>query len=146
MKKFLSVSILLLLATISMAQNWEKNFEIAKERSAKEGKNIVLCFSGSDWCIPCIKLEKTIWESKEFANYSQAHFVLLRADFPKKKANALPREQQDQNDKLAESYNKQGMFPLVVLLNKSGKVLGTTSYKNISPTEYIALLHSFEKN
>ena len=146
MKKFLSVSILLLLATISMAQNWEKNFEIAKERSAKEGKNIVLCFSGSDWCIPCIKLEKTIWESKELANYSQAHFVLLRADFPKKKANALPREQQDQNDKLAESYNKQGMFPLVVLLNKSGKVLGTTSYKNISPTEYIALLHSFEKN
>ncbi len=146
MKKFLSVSILLLLATISMAQNWEKNFEIAKERSAKEGKNIVLCFSGSDWCIPCIKLEKTIWESMEFANYSQAHFVLLRADFPKKKANALPKEQQDQNDKLAESYNKQGMFPLVVLLNKSGKVLGTTSYKNISPTEYIALLHSFEKN
>ena len=146
MKKFLSVSILLLLATISMAQNWEKNFEIAKERSAKEGKNIVLCFSGSDWCIPCIKLEKTIWESMEFANYSQAHFVLLRADFPKKKANALPKEQQEQNDKLAESYNKQGMFPLVVLLNKSGKVLGTTSYKNISPTEYIALLHSFEKN
>jgi len=146
MKKFLSVSILLLLATISMAQNWEKNFEIAKERSAKEGKNIVLCFSGSDWCIPCLKLEKTIWESMEFANYSQAHFVLLRADFPKKKANALPKEQQDQNDKLAESYNKQGMFPLVVLLNKSGKVLGTTSYKNISPTEYIALLHSFEKN
>ena len=146
MKKFLSVSILLLLATISMAQNWEKNFEIAKERSAKEGKNIVLCFSGSDWCIPCIKLEKTIWESMEFANYSQSHFVLLRADFPKKKANALPKEQQDQNDKLAESYNKQGMFPLVVLLNKSGKVLGTTSYKNISPTEYIALLHSFEKN
>ena len=146
MKKFLSVSILLLLATISMAQNWEKNFEIAKERSAKEGKNIVLCLSGSDWCIPCIKLEKTIWESKEFANYSQEHFVLLRADFPKKKANALPKEQQDQNDKLAESYNKQGMFPLVVLLNKSGKVLGTTSYKNISPSEYIALLHSFEKN
>ena len=146
MKKFLSVSILLLITTISMAQNWEKNFEIAKERSAKEGKNIVLCFSGSDWCIPCIKLEKTIWESKEFANYSQEHFVLLRADFPKKKANALPKEQQDQNDKLAESYNKQGMFPLVVLLNKSGKVLGTTSYKNISPSEYIALLHSFEKN
>ena len=77
MKKFLSVSILILIAAASMAQTWEKNFEIAKERSAREGKNIVLCFSGSDWCIPCIKLEKTIWESKEFASYSQAHFVLL---------------------------------------------------------------------
>jgi len=146
MKKYLFASILLFVTLGSTAQTWEKSFEVAKSRSVTEGKNILLCFSGSDWCIPCIKLEKTIWESKEFAAYSKDHFVLLRADFPKKKANALPKEQQDQNDQLAESYNKQGMFPLVVLLNKSGKVLGTTSYKNISPSEYIALLHSFEKN
>lgn len=118
--------------------------ETAKQKSVAGHKNIVLCFSGSDWCIPCMKLEKNILESKEFVEYSADHFVLLRADFPKKRANALPKAQQEENDKLAENYNKQGLFPLVVVLNSSGKVLGTTSYKNISPTEYIALLHSFE--
>ena len=144
MKKILLTSFLLALGTFVMAQSWETSLNIAKQKSVDEHKNIVLCFSGSDWCIPCMKLEKNIWESKEFVEYSADHFVLLRADFPKKKANALPKELQEENDKLAESYNKQGLFPLVVVLNSSGKVLGTTSYKNVSPTEYIALLHSFE--
>lgn len=126
------------------AQQWNLSLETAKSKAEKEGKNIVLCFSGSDWCIPCMKLEKSIWESPEFIEYSNAHFVLLRADFPKKKANALSKEQQAQNDRLAEIYNKQGAFPSVLVLDKSGKILGATGYKNLAPKEYIALLHSFE--
>ncbi len=146
MKKTFISSLLLLIVTFSNAQKWETSLEAAKNRSAEEKKNIVLVFSGSDWCIPCMKLEKYILESREFIDYSQQHYVLLHADFPKKKANALPKEQQEQNDKLAEAYNRQGMFPLVVLLDRNGKVLGTESYKNVTPAEYIALLHSFEKN
>jgi thioredoxin-related protein len=146
MKRVLLTVVLLSMVFFLKAQKWETGFEEAKIKSGKEGKNIVLVFSGSDWCIPCEKLEKFIWESPEFIQYSGDHFVMLRADFPKKKANALPREQQEKNDKLAEIYNKQGLFPLVLVLDKMGKVLGTTSYKNITPKEYIALLHSFETN
>ena len=145
-KKLLYTAILLMTVFLAKGQKWEASFEDAKSRSGLEGKNIILVFSGSDWCIPCEKLEKFIWESPDFVQYSQDHFVLVRADFPKKKANALPKEQQDKNDRLAETYNKQGLFPLVLVLDKKGKVLGTTSYKNISPKEYIALLHSFETN
>jgi L-amino acid N-acyltransferase YncA len=46
--------------------------------------------------------------------------------------------------KLAEKYNKNGSFPLVVLLDKSGKVIGMTGFKNVSAMEYIKLMHSFE--
>ena len=49
------------------------------------------------------------------------------------------------NEILAEKYNKNGSFPLVVLLDKTGKVLGMSGFKNISAPEYIELLHSFEK-
>jgi thioredoxin-related protein len=146
MKKIMFTAFLLTFVLFVKAQKWETSFEEAKTKSGQEGKNIVLVFSGSDWCIPCEKLEKFIWESPEFIQYSKDHFVMLRADFPKKKANALPKDQQERNDKLAEAYNKQGLFPLVLVLDKKGKVLGTTSYKNIAPTEYIALLHSFETN
>lgn len=146
MKRVLFFVILVTAVFVVQAQKWEASFEDAKSRSSLEGKNMVLVFSGSDWCIPCEKLEKFIWESPDFIQYSQDHFVLVRADFPKKKSNALPKEQQEKNDLLAESYNKQGLFPLVLVLDKKGKVLGTTSYKNISPKEYIALLHSFETN
>jgi len=143
-KVFLFVAGLFILANVS-AQSWETNFETAKKLASEKGRNIVLVFSGSDWCIPCMKLEKTIWQSQEFINDSKDHFVLLRADFPKKKTNSLSEEQQAQNRQLAETYNKNGMFPCVLVLDKTGKVLGTTGYKNITPTEYVALLHSFEK-
>lgn len=144
MKRSFITAMLWGITTLVSAQNWESAIDIAQAKSEKEGKNIVLTFSGSDWCIPCMKLEKNIWESPDFREYSKAHFILLRADFPKKKANALPKEQQEKNDKLAEIYNKQGLFPLVLVLDKKGKVLGSTGYKNIDPKEYIALLHSFE--
>ncbi len=68
-----------------------------------------------------------------------------KADFPKKKANKLSDEQTERNKKLAEKYNKEGSFPLVVLLDKNGKVIGMTGFKNVSAAEYIKLIHSFEK-
>ncbi len=145
MKKLILFVSAILIVTFIQAQNWETSFETAKTRAASEGKNIVLVFSGSDWCIPCMKLEKEIWKSPEFIKDSNDHFILLRADFPKKKANAISNEQQEANNKLAETYNKQGLFPFVEVLNKDGKVLGTTGYRNISPKDYIAILHTFEK-
>ena len=70
---------------------------------------------------------------------------IYKADFPKKRTNQLTPELTEANKKLAEKYNKNGSFPLVVLLDKSGKVVGMTGFKNVSAIEYIKLLHSFEK-
>ncbi len=142
--------LVLILATFALtlslqAQNWENDLNTAKTKAASENRNILLVFSGSDWCIPCMKLEKEIWQSNEFKEDAARHFILLRADFPKRKANRLSEEQQKKNDLLAETYNKQGLFPLVAVLDKEGKVLGTTGYKNMPPNEYIGLLHSLEK-
>jgi len=144
-KKSVLIVFVVLIGLSVEAQNWETNFDIAKQKATEENRNIVLVFSGSDWCIPCMKLEKEIWESSEFIKDSNNHFVLLRADFPKKKNNQLSKEQQEANKHLFEMYNKQGLFPMVAVLDKNGKVLGTTGYKHVSPTEYVAMLHSFEK-
>ncbi|WP_026710779.1 thioredoxin family protein [Flavobacterium filum] len=144
MKKNL-LFVLLLVNSLLIAQNWQTNFEEAKVLDQKENKNIVLVFSGSDWCAPCMKLEKNIWMSQEFQTESQNNWITYKADFPKKKANQLPTELTEQNKKLAEKYNKEGSFPLVVLLTPSGKVLGMFGFKNISPSDYIALIHSAEK-
>ena len=34
---------------------------------------------------------------------------------------------------------------LVVILDKNGKVLGKMGFKNVSPEEYIKMIHAFEK-
>jgi len=144
MKKSM-VILLLFIGTFTYAQNWQSTFDNAKTVAEKENKNILLVFSGSDWCAPCMKLEKMIWKSEAFQVESEKNWVIYKADFPKKKANQLAPELTESNKALAEKYNKNGSFPLVVLLDKTGKVLGMTGFKNVSAPEYIELLHSYEK-
>jgi thioredoxin-related protein len=136
--------ITLFLSCLSNAQNWESDWSAAAALAKQNQQNVVLVFSGSDWCAPCIKLDKSIWQSPEFQEYAKDHWTMLRADFPRKKANQLSEDQKSKNAQLAEKYNKNGYFPLVLVLDPNGNILGQTGFKNISVKEYIALLKSFE--
>jgi thioredoxin-related protein len=131
--------------SLGYSQDWKTNFELVKKEAASQSKPVLLVFSGSDWCAPCIKLDKSIWQSAEFKEYAASNLILERADFPKKKQNKLDPNLQKQNEVLAARYNKEGVFPLVVVLDSKGTVLGKASYKNVSPNEYITLLNSFIK-
>ncbi|SRX74444.1 thioredoxin family protein [Aequorivita antarctica] len=145
MKKIiLSFAAIVFSITVS-AQEWQTDFETAKQISSEENRPIILVFQGSDWCAPCIKLDREIWSADEFKAYAKENFVMLQADFPRKKINALPDEQQQKNNQLAEKYNKQGYFPFVVVLDKEGNVLGETGYEKTSPKTYIEKLKSFVK-
>ncbi len=144
MKKSI-VLLLFFISFLSYSQNWMTNFDEAKQQATKENKNILLVFSGSDWCAPCIKLDNVVWKSDIFKAEAENFWVIYKADFPKKKANQLSQEQTASNNKLAEKYNRNGSFPLVILLDKTGKVKGMTGFKNISATEYVELIHSLEK-
>lgn len=145
MKKLLLISMLFLVATGSYAQEWHTDFATAKAVAIKQDKPIVLVFQGSDWCAPCIKLDREIWSAELFKNYAAKHYVMLQADFPRRKKNALLKEQTKANAQLAEAYNKNGIFPFVVVLNSNGKVLGETSYKKTTPENYIKELNVFIK-
>lgn len=137
--------LLLFLATVGYSQNWKTDFSQTTAEAIAQNKPIILVFSGSDWCAPCMKLDKTIWQSEAFKKYALTNYILQRADFPKKKQNQLPEELKKQNQSLAEKYNQEGIFPLVVVLDGKGKVLGKESYKNVTPEEYIDTLNSFLK-
>lgn len=136
---------LILASNYGLAQNWQTDFEEAKRIASEQNKNIIIVFSGSDWCAPCIKLDKNIWQSDAFKNEAAKEWVLIKANFPRKKTNELSKEQTEHNRKLAEKYNIEGSFPLVVILDKSGKVLGKMGFKNVSPEEYITMIHILEK-
>lgn len=144
MRGLLIVSLMMLFIISLDAQEWQSDFDEAKVKAVDQNQNIILVFQGSDWCAPCIKLNKEVWSTEEFITYANDHFVMLLADFPRKKENALSNEQQDKNNKLAEKYNVNGYFPFVVVLDKDGKVLGETGYKKMSVVEYIELLESFK--
>jgi thioredoxin-related protein len=102
---------------------WLYNFDQAKQESVKSGKYVLINFSGSDWCIPCIKMEKQLFETDTFSHYASNHLLLVKADFPRLKKNKLSREQTELNEQLASVYNPTGKFPLTVLLDQNGKVV-----------------------
>lgn len=108
---------------LMLSTGWETDFNIAKQKAQQEHKFILLNFSGSDWCVPCINLRREIFESSSFKEFADKNLVLLNADFPRLKKNQLPKDQQKKNDQLADKYNPQGSFPYTILLDAGGKVI-----------------------
>jgi len=128
---------MLLLSIIPI--QWEPSFENAKKTAKEKHELILLNFSGSDWCGPCIVLRKDYLESDVFTNMANDNLVLVNADFPRKKKNIPTAEVVKRNEALAEIYNKEGSFPLTLLLDANGKVLKTWHGKpEISPEEWTA--------
>ena len=143
MKKSVAILCLSILSIITLnAQNWLTDIDQAKDLAEAEEKPIILVFQGSDWCASCIKMDHEIWSTTEFIGYADEHYIMVKADFPQRKKNALDPELQSKNNQLAEQYNTNGFFPYVLKLDAEGNVLGSTSYKKVSPADFIKFLNN----
>jgi len=130
--KFLALLLIFVLPT-----QWEPDFENAKKIAKEKHELVLLNFSGSDWCGPCIVLHKDYIGSETFQDMAKTNLVLVNADFPRKKKNQLSDEQVKRNEALAEKYNKTGQFPYTLLLDADGKVIKTwTGKPEISVAEW----------
>ncbi len=133
--KLLAIFIMM---AVSTSTTWLGDFTIAKKEAAEKHKLILINFSGSDWCGPCIRLRKEILESATFESYATDKLILVRADFPRQKKNQLSSEQVKLNEALADKYNADGKFPYTLLVNENGKVLKTwDGFPNETPDEFI---------
>ncbi|MBK7886022.1 MAG: thioredoxin family protein [Bacteroidetes bacterium] len=74
----------------------------------------LLIFTGSDWCVNCMYLEKHVLQDSAFLAFTSHNSQLLIADFPQHRS--LPAEEEARNNTLAERYNREGVFPKIVLL------------------------------
>ena len=118
------------LVGFSFGQQTFTNLEDAAEVAQKENKEILMVFSGSDWCKPCILLKREIMDTPTFKAYAEQSLVLVKLDFPFRKQNQLSKEQQAYNGKLADKYNPAGAFPGVILLDKDMQTIQSIGYKS----------------
>jgi thioredoxin-related protein len=125
---------------------WSGDFNSAQKEATQEHKLILINFSGSDWCGPCIRLRKEILESSTFESYASDHLILVRADFPRQKKNQLSKEQVKLNDALADKYNPDGKFPYTLLVDKNGKVLKEwDGFPNETPDQFVSQINEIAK-
>jgi len=142
--RLLAICLMMLFST---GVEWLGDFDAAKKEATDKHKLILINFSGSDWCGPCIRLRKEILETPAFENYAAEHLILVRADFPRQKKNQLSKDQVKKNEKLADMYNSQGKFPYTLLLDDQGKVIKSwDGFPNETPDQFIADIKKFEAN
>lgn len=106
----------------------------------KDSLPLVLVFSGSDWCKPCIRLHEQVLVTDTFSDWAKSRVVLVSVDFPKQKKNALPKELVTQNEMLADRFNSTGVFPLFLLLTADEKIIGNVEFHNETPGQFILLI------
>ncbi len=142
-RNILFIASLLIFGVAINAQNEQRELKLLLEKAQKSGQKVLIIFEGSDWCAPCIKLEKEIISTEVFQNFINDDFMIIKADFPRNRKNKLSPSQISFNNMLAEKYNTNGYFPLVVAIDYTGTVLGMLGYEKTSPEKYIQKINAF---
>lgn len=93
--------------------HWE-SYTDAVSRAKKEGKYVCLFFTGSDWCIWCMKMQQQILSSSEFMQFANAELCMVEVDFPQKKP--IEDSLRQQNRQLKSQFDVTG-FPTLVFIN-----------------------------
>lgn len=125
-------------STTILAQTFVHNVEQATETARVENKNVLLVFTGSDWCKPCILLKRDVLGAPEFKEYAEENLVLCNLDFPFQKKNKPSKEIQAYNDEKAAKYNPEGHFPRVILLDQEANTIKEFDYKpGMAPSNFI---------
>jgi thioredoxin-related protein len=122
---------------------WATNLPKALEQAKAENKIVLLDFTGSDWCVWCIKFDDDILSKPEFASYAKTNLVMVMLDFPnaKKQSEAVKKANKD----LQGKFKVEG-FPTYVALTPDGKEIGRQAgYLSGGPQAFIAELEKFRK-
>lgn len=131
-------------ATVSAQEAvWLTDMEQAVKVSKKTKKPLLLFFTGSDWCGWCIRLQKEVLKTPEFAAWADKNVVLVELDYPRRTPQTP--ELKAQNAQLQQFFAVRG-YPTIWLANAtkadkdspiSFEQLGSTGYVAGGPTAWL---------
>ncbi len=119
-------------------KDWSTDAKASMAKAKKDGKLVLMDFTGSDWCGWCVELNKEVFSQKEFKDYAEKNLVLLELDYP----NAKPQTDavKKQNQELKEKHDISG-FPTIIMADADGKVVWKqVGYLEGGPKAFIAAM------
>jgi thioredoxin-related protein len=102
------------------APAWQTSLPEAADQARKEGKLLLLDFTGSDWCGWCMKLDEETFSRPDFIDYAGRNLVLVQVDFPSHKSQTS--ELKKANRALSQKYAVSG-YPTVLIIKPDGTIL-----------------------
>ena len=132
MRKTCLLSLLGSLCIISFgnAAQWMNDHGAAVSRGYGENRAVLISFSGSDWCPPCIALKQEVFSKPEFHAFADNNLVLCEIYVARYKPQAAATWA------LMQKYGVQSV-PTVILLDKKGVQIGRMGYRGGGPDAYV---------
>lgn len=114
---------------------WHTDLNKAMSLSDKSKKPLFLFFTGSDWCGWCMKLQKEVFKTPEFAKWAKENVILVELDFPRKSTQT--DEIKMQNAQLNNFFKVRG-YPTVWITDVSKAKDGKVQFAPRGSSGYVA--------
>ncbi len=136
MKKIAFILFLTLGTVAANAQElkWYTNVNDAMVVSQKTKKPMFLFFTGSDWCGWCMRLQKEVFKTPEFAKWAEKNVILVELDYPRKAQDEATKQQ---NAQLAATFGIKG-YPTVWFADAEKTKDGKVNFKALGSSGYLA--------
>ncbi|MFT7484810.1 MAG: thioredoxin-related protein, partial [Candidatus Paceibacteria bacterium] len=118
------------------SEGWIADFDQAVKIAKEQKKDLLVDFTGSDWCGYCIKLDKEVFAHEVFTASVTADYVLVALDFPKSTEAKAKVPDAGRNQEIARKYGISG-YPSVLLMTPDGVVFGRTGYRKGGADAYV---------
>lgn len=123
---------------------WMADFDKAVAVAKAEGKNLLVDFTGSDWCGWCKRLHKEVFAHESWETAATKEYVLVALDFPRDEEIKAKVPNPKRNAELSDMYGIQG-FPTILLMTPDGDVFGQTGYQEGGPEAYLTHMAELKK-
>ena len=132
-----SLTALLLTSVFALGggEGWMTDLDKAFAKAKAENKPVLVEFTGSDWCPPCMMMREKVFTKEHYIKKASEKFILVEIDIP----NGDPDLKKKNMPKLKE-YGVQGV-PTVILFNPKAKEFdrfGAAEFPSVD--EFIARL------
>jgi len=119
---------------------WQDNYSKAQKIAKNQQKELLVFFTGSDWCGPCKMLVEDFFESNEFKEVADENLVLYEADFPRDR-ELITNAQREMNEKLGSKYGVNS-YPTVIVFDSKGKEIARRKSYNLmrDPSYYFEFI------
>ena len=136
------MAILFFLTPLAHAEEWTEDINQAIKDGKAAEKDLLLLYTGSDWCPPCKKLEAEILSKDDFLNDIQTSYVLVKLDFPQN----TPQEEKikQRNQEWLKKYGIEG-FPTIVLIDSKQRPYGFTGYESSGVEDYLGIIEELRQ-
>lgn len=120
---------------------WEDSYDKAEKLAKEKQKPLLIYFTGSDWCAPCVNLHKDVLDTKTFFELAASEFIFYEADIPRR-TDIISPEKRAFNKELKKRLDVKGTPTILILRDNEIEISRRSGYIMREPDLYFDFIKS----